>query len=309
MESQKILNHLEQPDDDELKFQSKKWHIINDQNNGQYGNGGQNDSTIKFSTEIIKSFLLDYSEAYILVTGDIRFEDGNDTTKVAFKNCHQFIRSVIHLNDEHVDTAENLDLTMNLYNLIEYSDNYADTTASLYQYKRPEQTKSNNIVADLTYDDSSSFKYQSNLLQGIVSTGVNANINLDVPDAHRLRFNAKIVVPLKYISNFFRSLELPLINTKLYIELNWTKHSRISDSARDTTFQITKTKLYTPVVTLNTDNNRKLSDILKKGFKVSVFLNEYKSKIQPETTGNANENINSKRILLDGSYQGVKYCI
>ena len=67
------------------------------------------------------------------------------------------------------------------------------------------------------------------------------------------------------------------------------------------TVQETQTKLYFPVVTLNTDNNRKLSDILKKGFKISVFWNEYKNKIQPEKTGNANENINSKRILLDAS--------
>ena len=140
MDSRKIINLLEQSDgDDELNFQTKIWCIINYQNNRQYGKGDQNDSTIKFNTEIIKSFLADYSDAYILVTGDINVIGVNiDNTNVAFKNCHPFTRSVIHLNDEHVDTAENLDLTINLYNLIEYRDNYADTTASLYQYKRPE---------------------------------------------------------------------------------------------------------------------------------------------------------------------------
>ena len=139
MDSQKIINLLEQRHDDDLKFQIKQWYIINDQNNGQYGKGYRNDSTIKFGTEIVKSFLVDYSEAYILVTGDIEVVTGNDDTNVAFKNCHPFIRAVIHLNDEHVDTAENLDLTMGcLYNLIEYSDNYADAKASLYHYKRPE---------------------------------------------------------------------------------------------------------------------------------------------------------------------------
>ena len=79
MESQKIINLLEQSDDDELKFQTKKWYIINDQNNGQYGQGDQNDSTITFSAEIIKSFLVDYSEAYILVTGNIAVVNGNNT--------------------------------------------------------------------------------------------------------------------------------------------------------------------------------------------------------------------------------------
>ena len=142
MESQKKLNLLEQTDSKDLKFQTKKCYIINDQNNGQYGKGHQNDSTIKFSTDIVKSFLVDYSDAYILVTGDIKVINGDDNTNVAFKSCHPFTRLLVHLNDEHVGTAENLDLTMGcLYNLLEYSDNYADSTAILYQYKRSEQSK------------------------------------------------------------------------------------------------------------------------------------------------------------------------
>ena len=124
MESQKIINLLEQSDEDDLKFKRKKWYIINDQNNGQYGKGNQNDSTIKFSTEIIKSFFVDYSEAYILVTGNITVADGNNNTKIAFRSCQPFIRSIVHLNDEHLDTTENVDLTMNLYNLTEYSDSF-----------------------------------------------------------------------------------------------------------------------------------------------------------------------------------------
>ena len=78
--------------------------------------------------------------------------------------------------------------------------------------------------------------------------------------------NVKIAVPLKYIRNFFRPLELHLINTKLYIELNWAKHSVISNVATATTFQITKTELYVLVVTLNTKNNNKLHDLLEKKF-------------------------------------------
>ena len=65
MESQKIINLLEQFDNDELKFQTKKWYLINDQNNGQYGKGDQNDSTIKFNTEIIKSFSADYTRFFL----------------------------------------------------------------------------------------------------------------------------------------------------------------------------------------------------------------------------------------------------
>ena len=92
----------------------------------------------------------------------------NDATNIAFKNCHPFTRAVIHLNDKHVDTADDLDLTMNLYNQIEYSDNYADTTAFLYQYKRPEQPRTAaGRLDNVTINNSSLFKYQSSLLKGL----------------------------------------------------------------------------------------------------------------------------------------------
>ena len=113
---------------------------------------------------MIKLSLCDYSDAYILVTGDITVEGGDDNTRAAFTNCHPLTRSVIHLNDEHVETAENLDLVMNMYNLIEYSDNYSDTTASLYQYRKQKQPLDNTgNIADVTTGNSSSFKYKSSL--------------------------------------------------------------------------------------------------------------------------------------------------
>ena len=75
------------------------------------------------------------------MAGNIIIVGGDNNAKVAIKNCHPFTRAVIHLNDEHVDTAETLDLIMNLYNLIKYSDKYADTAASLYQFKKQEQPR------------------------------------------------------------------------------------------------------------------------------------------------------------------------
>ena len=105
----------------------------------------------------------DYSDAYILVTGNIKVENGNDATRVAIKNCHPFTKAFFKLNDSQVDTADNLDLTMNLYNMLEYSDNYADTTGSLYQYKRPEPRDNNDNVGNLG-TTLSSFKYQSGLV-------------------------------------------------------------------------------------------------------------------------------------------------
>ena len=138
MESKKIKDLLDHKDGDDLKQQTKKWYIFNDRNNGQYGEGKVNEVPIKIDTEVVKSFLCDYADAYILVTGDITVVGGDVDTKVAFKNCHPFVASEIHLNDERVESADNLDLIMNMSNLIEYSDNYSDSTASLYQFKRQE---------------------------------------------------------------------------------------------------------------------------------------------------------------------------
>ena len=168
-----------------------------------------------------------YSDAYILVTGNIKVENGNDATRVAIKNCHPFTRATFKMNNEQVDTADNLDLTINLYNMLEYSDNYADTTGSLYQYKRLKPRDNNGNIVNLD-TALSSFKYQSGLVQKQLATpnseNVTANTDPNFANAHRIWKNIKIVVSLKYISNFFRNLELPLINTKLYMELNWTKY-------------------------------------------------------------------------------------
>ena len=91
---------------------------------------------------------------------------------------------------------------MPMYNLIEYSDNYQDSSATFYQYQRDEPPEA-SAVADLTANNSSSFKYKINLLD---HTNVVSGI---------VTLNVKVVVPLKYLSNFFRSLEMPLINYKL----------------------------------------------------------------------------------------------
>ena len=93
--------------------------------------------------------MCDYSDAYILVTGNIKVENGNDATRVAIKNCHPFTKAFFKLNYSQVDTADNLDLTMNLYNMLECSDNYADTTGSLSQYIRPEPRDNNGNVVNL----------------------------------------------------------------------------------------------------------------------------------------------------------------
>ena len=112
METQKIANLLGNADNKSLKFATRKWYVINDQNNTDYGDGDENGTTIKFETKVIKSNLCDYSDAYFLVTGDITATGGDANTKVVFKNRAAFTKCVTHINDEHVDNADSFDIVM-----------------------------------------------------------------------------------------------------------------------------------------------------------------------------------------------------
>ena len=293
MENQKIINLLDKIDTNSKHFATKKWYIINDENNTNYGvnkdTGANNRDTIKYDTRVLKPNLCDYAEAYILVDGTIRGTGGNNNnTRLALKNCAPFTKCNLEINDEHVDTAENLDITMPMYNLIEYSDNYQDSSATLCQYKRDEPPEA-NAINDLTTDTSSSFKYKVELLGDPVLDG---NI------AKRI---VKVVVPLKYLSNFFRSLEMPLVNCKIKLNLTWKKECVLSTDAGDAVFIINDTKMYVPVVTLSKEDNKDFIEQQNKGFQTSIYWNEYKTK---EINENADANV-FKYINLDPSFQGV----
>ena len=125
-------------------MQQENGTLLMTENNGQYGRGNENDSTIKFETKFIKPNLCDYSDSNILVTGHIKVSDIAANTTVAFKNCATFTRCVTNISDEHAETAENLDIIMPMYNLIEYSYNYSDSSGSLYQFKRDESPMNND---------------------------------------------------------------------------------------------------------------------------------------------------------------------
>ena len=292
MENQKIINLLDKIDTNSKHFATKKWYIINHENNTNYGvnkdTGADNSDTIKYDTRVLKPNLCDYAEAYILVDGTIRVAAANANTRLALKNCAPFTKCNLENNDEHVDTAENLDILMPMYNLIEYSDNYQDSSATLYQYKRDEPPKANAIL-DLTADISSYFKYKIKLLGNPVLDGAIA------------KRNVKVVVRLKYLSNFFRSLEMPLINCKIKLNLTWKKECTLSNQAGDAVFIINDTKMYVPVVTLPKENNKDFIEQQNKGFQRSIYWNEYKTK---EQTENADAN-SPKYISLDPSFQEV----
>ena len=111
--------------------------------------------------------------------------------------------------------------------------------------------------------------------------------------------DVEIMVPLKYLSNFWRTLEMPLINCEVNLILTWSKDCVISSATGETKFKITETKLYVPVVTLSTQDNAKLLQQLKSGFKRTINWNKYESNIK---TFAQNRYLNH---LINPSFQGV----
>ena len=245
METKKIVNLFNGSDDEDSKFATKKWYVIDSESKNNYSD----EDPIKFLTKSLESSLCDYSDAYILVTGNITATPNNAATQVVFKNCAPFKDCRTEINDTFVDYADFINIAMPMYNLIEYSDNYSDTSGSLWQFKWDEQPINNNEpFIDITAENSSSFKYKSNLIG-----------NTDADGANRKKEGVKIAAPLKIFSNFWRSLEMPLINCKVEFSLlRWNENCILSSGGTATTFTITDTKLYVPVVTLTTEDNVKL---------------------------------------------------
>ena len=114
----------------------------------------------------------------------------------------------------------------------------------------------------------------------------------------------KITVLLKYLSNFWRSLEMPLINCNIHLKLNWSK-DYVMSAIVDTTFKLTNTKLYVPIVTLSSKDNVKLVKLLEEGFKRPVYWNEYQTKIESRNLGNNN----LTRFPLDASFKELEDCL
>ena len=141
---------------------------------------------------------------------------------------------------------------MSMYNLLEYRENYAKTSASLWQYCRDE--------SDDNITDSKSFKFKSSIINNTVNDGV---------------ANAKIVVPLKYLSSFWRTLEMPLIDCGVNFDLNCSENCVICEGNRATKFPVTSAEFYVSVVTLSTQDNATLLQQLKSEFKRTINWDKY----------------------------------
>ena len=195
-----------------------------------------------------------------------------------FKNRAPVTKCISRINNTDIDNAHDIDIVMPMYNLIEYCDNYSKTSGSLWKYYKDDPN--DNI------QNSESFKYK------IKITGKTPN-NGNTKDV-------EIIVPLKYLSNFWRTLEMPLINCEVNLILTWSPTCVISSATGETKFKITETKLYVPVVTLSTQENAKLLQQLKSGFKRTINWNKYESEIK---TSARNRYLNH---LINPRFQGVK---
>ena len=211
MEYQKVANLIDDVSNQPSKFRTKNWFEINDESRGTY----KVNSQIKFKTTMLKSSLYDYSDAYILVNGAITVNNtaaadadaGNTNKKVIFKNCAPFTNCISEVNNTPVDIAKNIDIVMPIYNLIEYSDNYSKTSGSLRQYcKNVPAVDNNNAIVHFAENNlTDSFNFKAKMTGQAGDKGTK---------------NVEIMVPLKYLSNFWRTLKMPLINCEINLILN-----------------------------------------------------------------------------------------
>ena len=182
-------------------------------------------------------------------------------TQVAFKSNAPFKDCRREVNDTFVDYADFFNNAMPMYNLIEYSDNYCDTSGTLWDFKRDETINNENVTND---NNSPSFKCKASIVGNTENNGTKNEV--------------KIAVPLQYFSSFWRSLETPLINCKVELLLNWIENCVLTTpgNANKATFKITDAKRYVPSVILPAEHNAKLSKLLGEGIKRSIYWNKYK---------------------------------
>ena len=190
--------------------------------------------SIRFKTPMLRSDLCDYAHAYILVNGTITVTANaganNITDKknrsLILKNNPPFVSCITRINNELIEDADYLDIVMPMYNLLEYSKNYRKTIGSLYNYYRDELTNDNNNgFANRNVINSNAFKYKNK----IIDNTYNVDAGAAGYDANKNGTQlAELAIPLKYLGNFWRALNIPLISCEVSLELKWNKNCAIT---------------------------------------------------------------------------------
>ena len=282
--------------------------------------------SIRFKTPMLRSHLRDYSDAYILVTGTITVtvpgvNNNADNIRdkrnrpLILKNNAPFVSCITRINGKLIEDADDLDIVMSMYNLLEYSKNYRKTIGSLYNYYRDELSDDadNNNFDNIKVVNSNTFNYKNKII------GNTYNLNA-VADGYDVNKNGtqevELTIPLKYLGNFWRALNIPLISCEVSLELKWNKNCVITtleqrdigrgnrdNAPTGATLAINNCKLYVPAVTLSTDDEIKLLTNLKSGFKREIIWNKYRSQM---TTEAINNNLN---ILIDPTFTNIIDCL
>ena len=269
------INNLLLSEDNESeklsKFVTREYVRVNSLSNTYNKN-----KSIRFKTPMLRSNLCDYSDAYILVKGTITVtalgvnNNANNIRNkrnrpIILKNNAPFVSCITRINGELIEDADDLDIVMPMYILSEYSKYYRTTIRSLYNYYRDELSDDadDNNFDNIKVVNSNTFKYKNkitsntcNVDAGAQGYNVNKNGTQDV----------ELAIPLKYLGNFWRALNIPLISCEVSLELKWDKNCVITSlEQRDigggnrdnaptgATLSITDCKLYVPAVTLSKD--------------------------------------------------------
>ena len=265
---------------------------------------------------------MDYSDAYILVKGTITVtasEVNNNANNIRDKrnrplilnNNAPFVLCITRINGELIEDAEYLYIVMSMYNLLEYSKNYRKTIGSLYNYYRDElgNDADDNNFDNIKVVNSNTFKYKNK----IIGNTYNVNAGAQGYDVNKNGTQeVELAIPLKYLGNFWMTLNIPLISCEVFLELKWDincvitslEQRDIGGGSRDNaptgaTLAVNDCKLYVPAVILSKDDEIKLLTNSKSGFKREIIWNKYRSQM---TTEAVNNNLN---ILIDPTFANV----
>ena len=202
--------------------------------------------SIRFKTPVLRSNLSDYSDAYILVNGTITITGNHPRDRqnrpLILKNNAPFISCMTRINGELIEEADDLDRVMPMYNLLEYSKNYRKTIGSLYNYYRDELSddNDNDNVGNISVVNSKTFKYKNKIIgntYNVDSTRVPAGgakeANPDYIANNSDKKSIELAIPLKYLGNFWRALNIPLISCEVSLELKWNKNCVITSIQRE----------------------------------------------------------------------------
>ena len=320
MEYDKINNLLLSEDNESeklSKFVTREYVRVNSLSNTYNEN-----KSIRFKTPMLRSNLCDYSDDYILAKGTITVTApgaNNNANNIRdkrnrpliLKNNAPFVSCITRINGELIEDADDLDIVMPMYNLLEYSKNYRRTIGSLYNYYRDELSDDadDNNFDNIKVINSNTFKYKNKITGNIYNVNAGAQ-GYDVNKNGTQK--VELAIPLKYLGNFWRALNIPLISCEVSLELKWDKNSVITSlEQRDigggnrdnaptgATLPINDCKLYVPEVTLSKDDEIKLLTNLKSGFKREIIWNKYRSQMTTEAISN---NLN---ILIDPTFTNV----